>query len=589
MHLKNKLIISFILIIMVLTLSLVIILTRIYHRNMVNYASSSILSIVEQNNIIINAKLEEFENASVRMLADRSMHEIFSDLENLYGLDLGRAFVTVNQLIASYLNIQSLFSAQIYTSHVLFGQTIQSPVSLERIEGTGFLEIAREARGNAVWISGYDYFELYGIDHLAWDTEPLFRRMITMVRQMNFAHMYRIDYRTLPRGAERPVLLINIREESLRNIYTGSIPGLSYIYMIINEEGRVVSSNQPNFPASSIPPEEFMAFWGQEGFASARFQGVPFIFCFSPVSGLPWSTIVAVPRSEVVEQATRDVLITAIIVAVSMSVGAIIFAIAISVKTTKPLSKMVHHVRLIGEGNFSTQMPIPSGGDFQELAETFNRMQLKLDNLVEENYKAGMREREAHINLLTMQINPHFLSNTLNCISMLAIQNGDYRASNLIKSLSEMLRYAFKNQSEKVPIGDELEWLKNYLDIMAARYHKVFEVELDIPSNLQNYLIPKMILQPFLENSISHGFKNLLSGGILKISISDAGQNISCQITDNGCGFDTSQTTPPSDSQIGIKNVEHRLKLLYGPEHNINIKSKKGKGCSVQFFIKKED
>jgi len=587
MHLKNRLIISFILVIVVLTAFLVVVLTRMYHRNLVNHASASILSIVEQNNIIINAKLEEFENASVRMLADRTMHEVFSNLEDMPRYALIRSVTAVNQLIASYLNMRSLHSAQLYTSSVLFGNLGENPVSLGRIEQTGFLEIARQAQGNAVWISGYDYFEVYGIDHLPWDAEPPYRRMITMVRQMNFTHMDRYEYRTLSREVERPVLLVNIQEEILRNIYDSSIPGFTSIYMIINEAGYVVSSNRPEFPAASVPPAEFLDFWGMEGFYTALYQGVPHLFCFSPVSGAPWSAIVAIPYGELVEQATRDAMITALVMAVLLSLAAIGLAIGLSVSTTKPLAQMVHHVRLIGEGDFSEKMPIPTGGDFKQLAEAFNRMQSKLNDLAEENYQAGMREREAHINLLTIQINPHFLANTLSCISMLAIQNGDYKASNLIKSLSDMLHYTFKNQSEKVPLRDELEWLKNYLDIMAARYRGVFEVEIDIPVDLQDYLIPKLILQPFLENSITHGFRHLLSGGILTISIADEEENLACCIADNGCGFDVNQTLPPG-AHTGIENVDHRLKLLYGPEYGVNITSEGGKGTEVRFLVKKE-
>jgi len=587
MQLKNRLTISFILVIVILTAFLVTVLTRIYHRNLLDYASASILSIVKQNNIVIDAKLREIENTSARMLADRTMHEVFSEnLEEISTYDLIMSVRTVNQLIASYFNIRSIHSAQLYTSSVLFGNITLHPTSLERIEQTGFLEIARQADGGAVWISGYDYFKLYGIDYLPQDAEPPYRRMITMVRKMNFMHVIRYDYRSMPREAERPVLLLNILEADVREIYSDSIPGFNDIYMVINEEGRVISSNQPEFYASSVPPPEFLAFVGREGFYTAVYQGVPHLFCFSPVPGVPWSTVVAVPHSEVVAQATQDVMITAIVTAVLLSLAVTGLAVAISVSITKPLAQMLQHIRLIGEGDFSFQLPVPSGGDFEQLAEAFNRMQAKLDKLVEENYKAGMRERETQMNLLTMQINPHFLSNTLSCISMLAIQSGDYKASNLIKNLSDMLHYTFKNQSEKVPLRDEMEWLKNYLDIMSARYRGVFEVEMIVADNLLDCLIPKMVLQPFLENSITYGFRHLLSGGLLTIEITDKGEDLICRITDNGCGFDIKayEALPPGE-HTGIKNVDHRLKLLYGSEYGVKISSGDW-GTEVLFLMK---
>ena len=169
-------------------------------------------------------------------------------------------------------------------------------------------------------------------------------------------------------------------------------------------------------------------------------------------------------------------------------------------------------------------------------------------------------------------------------VSVLAIQNNDEETSDLIVDLSEMLQYTFRSFAEKTLLCDEIGWVSNYLHIMSKRYDNLFCTRMDIDENLEDALVPKLILQPLVENAILHGFRQTKKDGLLTILISSQEDKVLFIINDNGCGMTCTQPDQGS-GHVGLSNVHRRLSLLYGENYTFEISSAPGEGTCVRIRI----
>lgn len=173
----------------------------------------------------------------------------------------------------------------------------------------------------------------------------------------------------------------------------------------------------------------------------------------------------------------------------------------------------------------------------QQEALIARRIEAALEN-ANRSYEQELLLRQANITMLQSQINPHFLYNTLECIRGQALLHNEEEIAQTAKALSLFFRYSISGKTSIVTIGEELDNIKNYIQIQRFRFSERFSVEIDVEdSSLTNVMIPKLTLQPILENSIIHGFSDIVSGGILTIRVKRVSQNVSIEISDNGKGM----------------------------------------------------
>jgi sensor histidine kinase YesM len=178
--------------------------------------------------------------------------------------------------------------------------------------------------------------------------------------------------------------------------------------------------------------------------------------------------------------------------------------------------------------------------------------------------------REAQLSHLNAQLNPHFLFNALNNIRFMIHENPQ-NAENMVISLSDMLRYSLEgNKKEKVRLGQELDTIERYLALMRVQLEQRLRVEMDIPANLKNYLVPPMMLQMLVENAIKHGLDNRREGGRLQLSAALNGDKLKLVVSN-----DAAETTADVDRKLGIglSNIQQRLHLLYGDQAQLDSNS----------------
>ncbi len=210
----------------------------------------------------------------------------------------------------------------------------------------------------------------------------------------------------------------------------------------------------------------------------------------------------------------------------------------------------------------------------------------------EQKYKLQALELAA----LQQQINPHFLHNTLNTIywEAVSLTKGPNTCSEMLTKLASIMRYSLGNPEETVMIREELEYLKSYVYIQIKRYNHKFSVEYDVAGEALNYPIRKMLLQPLVENAISHGIKSVEREGVIRLKIHCRTEYVYVSVTDNGRGIEKTELKKLRElmenqeeytAHVGLLNVHRRLVLVYGKESGIHILSKTGRGTCVYFRL----
>lgn len=567
-------------------------MVHFYEKQITEQTYSSTLSVVKANNNVLDSMFDGVETTSQLMLDSEFYYNIFSRLDELSVGDCLRYDRIISSEMAKQFVLQDeVCEAYFYTTKWLFGNNVSvMPSSWDQVETAGFVRLAREYGGLPYWITGYDYGQSIGSEYWQNKNGYSFQYPLTMVRQMNFQYSFLGSFEMLSEDQEKPILIVHILEPSVRALYEDSIGYENSLYVVANGDGIVVSSDNSVFPVGSTLEERFLQYSGGSGYVNIQLENDSYLLCYDALPGKELFSMAFIPKTALLADTivkTRRIQFWSILVLIALSA---IVAFFLSRTITRPIQALTKASLRVAGGDFSADTPIPRGRDFKLLTESFNHMEREIDRLIHENYEITLREKETQLMALSMQINPHFLYNTLNTINMLAIQNDDEETSDLIVDLSEMLQYTFRNTSEKALLSDEIGWVSNYLNIMTKRYDHAFCTRMDIEESLMDAKVPRLILQPLVENSILHGFQDIREGGVLSITIARNGDDMCIAVADNGRGMDETELDGymralTRDGHVGISNVHRRLSLLYGDQYRIQVHSAPSSGVRIDIRI----
>ena len=268
--------------------------------------------------------------------------------------------------------------------------------------------------------------------------------------------------------------------------------------------------------------------------------------------------------------------IVIIIFLVSLAFSSIITFIVIT-KILRPLIKLENHMQNFENNLWEFHLSEKTGYEIQNLVEHFNVMVEKIKYL-----------REYEIKALHSQINPHFLYNTLDTIIWMAEFEDNEKVISITKSLANYFRLSLSNGHEKIPLKDEIMHTKEYLFIQKQRYEDKLSYFFNIEDkSLLSIEVPKIIIQPIVENSIYHGIKNLSGNGIITIDVYRQNSTVNISVKDNGIGFEKAKQFKKSKTGgVGFQNVDKRIKFYYGKNYGVFInKDSKTKGAEVVIKI----
>ena len=193
----------------------------------------------------------------------------------------------------------------------------------------------------------------------------------------------------------------------------------------------------------------------------------------------------------------------------------------------------------VKEGNLNVSVALDSKDELGQIASNFNDMTGKVRNLIAEVSEAKDKQKDAEIRALEAQINPHFLYNTLDSINWMAIEKEEYGISRMLRNLGVILRYSVNRSNQMVSVTEVADWLEKYISLQQMRFNQSFRFELNVAEAAGSVRIYKLLLQPFVENAVIHGFKGMEKGGVLRVDIflSDTGERLNIIIEDNGKGM----------------------------------------------------
>lgn len=190
-----------------------------------------------------------------------------------------------------------------------------------------------------------------------------------------------------------------------------------------------------------------------------------------------------------------------------------ILAVLVSYRVTRPLIRLKHHMIRVEQGDFSQRVTQYSSDELGQISRGFNRMMEEIHRLFHEVYMLEIQEREAELSALQSQMNPHFIYNTLESINMMAVRQRHAEVSAMVTALGRLLRYTIDKADRMVTPREELAFVDSYVRIQQVRYNGELEIIYDMEEEVNDCLVPKLILQPLVENAICHGIEGRLAGG----------------------------------------------------------------------------
>ncbi|MBB6734183.1 sensor histidine kinase [Cohnella sp. CBP 2801] len=584
MTFRSRLLASYIFLIAIPLIVLGTLFYRTSLRVVTEQAQKNVYEIVKKNNEIMDNKLRIIDQNSAAMFVDKDLFRVFNGLKPENKADLLEADRLVSDALRRYFSqIDDVYVYQIWTSYFTFGQSLPQGDPTR----SDIYRKARQAGGKMVWYPTYDFVDMFDQPYLEKGTID-FRYLFSATRVLDFSYLSNTTLEKLDPGVERPVLTISFKSDTLNSLYEKSIPEGSR-YLVLDPDDRIVAGSEKG-RITQVFKDKWVDQVQRTGSGTMRIKldGVNTIVCFDRSQVTGWMSIVMTPESALAGNLVPIIRASTTLLAVIMGIVSLMFAYFISGKITNPIKKLLGAMRSVGEGDFQTQVAVSTNDEFGILLQRFNRMNDRIRLLVSENYEIKLKEQEAEIQALNMQMNPHFLYNTLNVMNWTAIENDQKELSKMLVCLSNMLHYTSRKDWGAVHLSEEIEWMKNYFYIMSVRFEDKFTVSYEIDSALYDYKMPRLLFQPFVENAILHGFDQTESGGRIRIrGWIDEGIRY-YEVADNGRGM-TSDTVHAilyrESSSIGIKNTIARIRMTYGEEYGVVISSVPGSGTKVTITL----
>ena len=281
------------------------------------------------------------------------------------------------------------------------------------------------------------------------------------------------------------------------------------------------------------------------------------------------------------------------LVGVVVAVGIMSYLIPLSI--TRPFQELSQVTDEIAKGNLSVRANVNTGVEATALSNSMNTMIDKINELLEQVTTEQIRLRKAEFELLQAQINPHFLYNTLDAIIWLAEAGEQKRVVGMVRNLSDFFRTSLNQGKDINSIKEEMLHVKSYLEIQHVRYQDILSYDIEVPEALYIYSIPKITIQPLVENALYHGIKNKRGMGHISIRGEAGEKDFTITVTDDGIGIDETrlrQVQSGIQNKVltgkdfyGLYNVCERIRLNFGEEYGIFIESVYGEGTSVRVIL----
>lgn len=404
------------------------------------------------------------------------------------------------------------------------------------------------------------------------DSKPL----VTMGKKV-------VDIRS---GVNLGYLFINIDGNTLEE----SIQNQISFYLLLDTEGNCVAGTQHENLLKAL--QEKCGQVSDLEKRAIRYQGEKYLVAQNLLEDCGWSVFGITNLNEynvTTKEMAKVILFSGFVTVVLM----ILLIIILSNILTKPLVQLEQGAEKIAQGDMSIRFHFRTQDEIGKLGKIFNDMVVQIETLIQTAEEAGKKKREYELALIQEQVKPHFLYNTLDIIIILIDMGKPRDAHRATKKLADYYKNSLSSSEDVVSLEKEFQITEDYLDVQMIRYGDKFSYEIDAQDADTRFMLPKMTLQPLVENALYHGLKYQKGWGTIHISAKWTDNEMLLEVSDNGIGMRKEKLTEllqenKPHKHFGIYSVDHRLKLYYGEGYYMEIQSEYEKGTQIFLHLPKK-
>jgi two-component system, sensor histidine kinase YesM len=529
------------------------------------YAKSSQVLMMSSNSI--EEKLKQVEEVSYEIAVDPNIQRILIELQgNVEKYDFYRLEQELEDALVKYVGsekyIQSIYLYDSAGREFLAGSS-SNPLNVTEKEHALNQAVKYEGENHWMEMDGYNG-NLTSV------------RLIRSYENLNFDNvgklLIRVNLDTIVSDLPKP---------------TGDLAGNIVIsdgnHVFYSEKGmddvntyHFVAKNKQGYGIESINGERSFVNYFSTDFEDWTYWSIiPFNKMFSKITAVKYSLVL--------------VFVLMFIILISLSFNFLS-------RITKPILELAGTMQKVQNGNFTIVNTLNPPKIYEDevgiLYRNFKTMIQRIDELIQENYSKQLLIKETEFKALQSQINPHFLYNTLESINWLAIINKQKQISSMVEALGNLMRNSINFKEDIITIEEELEIVNSYLTIQKYRFDDRLEFQLDIPSEYMKCKIPKLILQPLLENSFKHAVETSIYTSVIKLQAYQEKDKLFIRVEDNGPGIDPlilqkvkEGIVKPKGTGIGLNNIDNRIKLFTGEQYGLRIENLLGKGTAITVVL----
>ncbi|SDN96865.1 two-component system, sensor histidine kinase YesM [Paenibacillus sp. yr247] len=534
-------------------------------RELTTQIYTNMIATTDQINTNLETKLDSYSRISASIYLDNTLRLLLTKDYTENSTEYLDSYIYFNNVINNILATNpDIRAVSIYTNNTTFPA---DSVYIKRIDDaakkTNWYESIAHSYGNVT----------YSVSARATETEPVFK----LVRLLN-NNSLNFPYGILTFDiAEADIYRLMEKEDKQKDIY------------IVNESGNILSNRNKallNQNIGTLIPGTFGE--NKSGSFDSMYNGEKSLVVYNTIKN-GWRTISVIPYKSFITNAqiaSKRILFIAL-----CSIAISVVLIYITARFfTKRIESLLQVIRRVEREDFNVNMKFMGHDEIGQLSFAFKKMTGRLKELINEVYKKEISKKEAEMNMLQAQINPHFLYNTLASISALAVKHSDNTISEMVSHLAKFYRISLNKGKMILPIIEEIKLTKYYIAIQQHRFEGLLRLHYAIDDSVLVYQTVKLALQPFVENAINHAVWDDEVGINIIIRVYKDDRDIYLEVIDDGMGMraetlERALNKTDNVSGYGITNVDQRIKLAFGDEYGVTLYSKFGIGTKAQIRI----
>ena len=580
---RSKLILAFILLILIPSLAIAIVLYNKSKNIVQEKIASTIIEQLEQKSNDMDNVFENIYYKTISLSTDTNLIKKVENLNNNYESnkvsddDINEISELLSEECRTNKNLDSFYLFLPKINKIITSKSLRKVIDVSDIS-------------KYQWISQNDKNSVYEMNWLS-------VREIKDNLEATNKNFFSID-KNIQKSFNSEIygsICANVDERTIYFNIFDSIKRENNNIFILNSNGVIVSNQRYDNLYVDMSKENYVGkvLNSEKGHFIDNIGGVQTLVVYVTTKLTKYKIVYLIPQNQIASELNeiKGFIFNVAFISIIIS---IILSLIFSAIIYKPIKKLKCAMEKVGTGNFDIRMNEQREDEFGILNNGFNQMISKIQKLFNEVYVQKLLKKEAELNALQSQITPHFLYNTLNSIRCTALLQESTNISDMLGALIELLQLSAGKKSDFITIEEEIQQVKNYVLLQKFRYRDLFDVDYEIDDSILKYKVPKLILQPLVENSIQYGI-NLRSGeGKINIRVSKYENVMVLEVRDNGMGITKEKieqilSKKNEDggrfSGIGVNNINDRIKLYFGDSYGLFYETKKEGGTIAKILI----